>query len=74
MVIDTIIFDKKEKEEIPFRQISSVKLIDGETYLIKVREALLEKSDLLMIIGVAIGMVFVLLNITLYLINRKLSL
>jgi signal transduction histidine kinase len=74
MVIDTLIFDKKEKEEIPFRQISSVKLIDGETYLIKVREALLEKSDLLMIIGVAIGMVFVLLNITLYLINRKLSL
>ena len=54
-VIDTLIFDKKEKEEIPFRQISSVKLIDGETYLIKVREALLGKSDLLMIIGVAIA-------------------
>jgi two-component system, OmpR family, sensor kinase len=74
MVIDTLIFDKKEKEKILFRQISSVKSIQGETYLIVVREALLEKSDLLMIIGVAIGLVFVLLNITLYLINRKLSL
>lgn len=73
-VIDTLIFDKKEKEQIPFRQISSVKSIQGETYLIIVRDALLEKSDLLMIIGVAIGLVFVLLNITLYLINRKLSL
>jgi len=73
-VIDTLIFDKKEKEEIPFRQISSVKSIQGETYLIVVRDALIEKSDLLMIIGVAIGLVFVLLNITLYLINRKLSL
>jgi two-component system, OmpR family, sensor kinase len=73
-VIDTLIFDKKEKEKILFRQISSVKSIQGETYLIVVREALLEKSDLLMIIGVAIGLVFVLLNITLYLINRKLSL
>lgn len=73
-VIDTLIFDKKEKEKIQFRQISSVKSIQGETYLIVVREALLEKSDLLMIIGVAIGLVFVLLNITLYLINRKLSL
>jgi len=73
-VIDTLIFDKKEKEEIPFRQISSVKSIQGETYLIVVRDALIEKSDLLMIIGIAIGLVFVLLNITLYLINRKLSL
>ena len=73
-VIDTLIFEKKGKEEIPFRQISSVKSIQGETYLILVRNALMEKSDLLMIIGVAIGLVFVLLNITLYLINRKLSL
>jgi two-component system OmpR family sensor kinase len=73
-VIDTLIFDKKEKEKILFRQISSVKSIQGETYLIVVREALLEKSDLLMIIGVTIGLVFVLLNITLYHINRKLSL
>jgi two-component system OmpR family sensor kinase len=73
-VTDTLIFDKKEKEKIQFRQISTIKSIQGETYLIIVRDALLEKSDLLMIIGVAIGLVFVLLNITLYLINRKLSL
>lgn len=73
-VIDTLIFDKKEKEEIPFRQISTVESIQGETYRIVARDALMEKSDLLMIIGVATGLVFVLLNITLYFINRKLSL
>jgi len=32
-VIDTLIFDKKEKEEIPFRQISSVKSIQRHILL-----------------------------------------
>lgn len=38
-----------------------------------VRDTLLEKSDLLLIIAVVIGLVFILLNISLYFINRKLS-
>jgi signal transduction histidine kinase len=73
-VKDTAIFDYSENESIPYRQVSSVKSIKGKMYLIVVRDALLEKSDLLMIIGVVTGLVFLLLNISLYFINRKLSL
>ena len=72
-VKDTVIFDYSENESVPYRQVSSVKSIKGQMYLIVVRDALLEKSDLLMIIGVVTGLVFLLLNISLYFINRKLS-
>ena len=72
--VDTLIFDFNEKENIPFRQISSVTAINGQMYLIIVRDTLLEKGDLLMTIIVAIGVVFVLLIISLYFINKRLSL
>lgn len=72
-VKDTLIIDYSEDESIPYRQVSSVKSINGQMYLIVVRDTLLEKSDLLMIIGFVIGLVFLLLNISLYFINRKLS-
>ena len=71
---DTLIFDVNEKENIPFRQISSVVTIKGEMYLIIVRDTLLEKGDILMIIVVIIAVTFVLLYLSLYFINRKLSL
>jgi signal transduction histidine kinase len=71
---DTMIFDVNEKENIPFRQISSVVKIKGYMYHILVRDTLLEKGDILMIIGVIIVVTFVLLNLSLYYINRKLSL
>jgi signal transduction histidine kinase len=71
---DTLIFDVNENENIPFRQISSVVALKGQMYLIVVRDTLLEKGDMLLIIGIVIGMVFVLLSISLYFINRKLSL
>lgn len=71
---DTMIFDVNEKENIPFRQISSVVKIKGDMYFILVRDTLLEKGDILMIIGVIIAVTFVLLNLSLYFINRKLSL
>jgi signal transduction histidine kinase len=72
--VDTLIFDVNENENIPFRQISSVIAIKGQMYLIIVRDTLLEKGDLLMTIIVAIGVVFVLLIIGLYFINKRLSL
>ncbi|MCX6330044.1 MAG: HAMP domain-containing sensor histidine kinase [Bacteroidia bacterium] len=72
--IDTLIFDVNEEENIPFRQISSVVPIKGHMYLVVVRDTLLEKGDLLMTIIIAIGVVFVLLNIGLYFINKRLSL
>ena len=71
--VDTLIFDINENENIPYRQISSVVAINGHTYLIKVRDTLLEKGDMLVIIGIVIGVVLVLLNILLYFVNKKLS-
>ena len=72
--VDTLIFDVTEKENIPFRQISSIVAIKGQMYLIIVRDTLLEKGDLLMTIIIAIGVVFALLIISLYFINKRLSL
>jgi signal transduction histidine kinase len=72
--IDTLIFDVNEKENIPFRQISLIDTINGKKYFIASRDALLEKSDLLVTIVIVIGSVFILLLISLYFINRKLSL
>jgi hypothetical protein len=74
IAFDTLIFDVNEQENIPFRQISSVVPIKGHMYLIVVRDTLLEKGDLSMTIIIAIGVVFVLLNISLYFINKRLSL
>jgi signal transduction histidine kinase len=72
--VDTLFFDVNENENIPFRQISSVVSIKGQMYLITVRDTLLEKGDLLMTIIVAIGVVFALLIISMYFINKRLSL
>jgi two-component system OmpR family sensor kinase len=72
--LDTLIFDPSEKENIPFRQISIVKKVSGKKYYIASRDTLLEKSDLLLTIVIITGSVFILLLISLYFINRKLSL
>jgi signal transduction histidine kinase len=72
--VDTLIFDINEKEYVPFRQISSVVSVEGHMYKIIIRDTLLEKSDLLMTIGTAIGVVFMVLILILYFINKKLSL
>ena len=58
--IDTIIYYNSQKEIIPFRQISRVVSINWKTYFIAARDPLL-------------GSVFVLLLVSLYFINRKLS-
>ncbi|MCX6254095.1 MAG: response regulator [Bacteroidia bacterium] len=71
---DTLIFDMTEKENIPFRQISLVTTINGKEFFIAARDTLLEKSDLLATIAIVITSVFILLLLSLYFINRKLSL
>jgi signal transduction histidine kinase len=72
--IDTLIFDKGEEEYVPYRQISLVKTINGKEYFIAARDTLLEKSDLLATIAFVTASAFILLLISLYFINRKLSL
>jgi signal transduction histidine kinase len=72
--VDTLIFDSSQKENIPFRQISIVTSINGKRYLIAARDTLFEQGDLLTTIAIVIGSVFLLLLVSLYFINRRLSL
>lgn len=73
-IIDTLISDSFERRKIPFRQISIVTKINGEGYLLTARDTLIEEDDLLQTIAIVIFSVFILLLVSLYLINRKLSL
>ena len=72
--IDTLIFDGFEKRKIPYRQISLITVINDKEYFIAARDTLIEEDDLLEVIAIVTGLVFVLLLVSLYFINRKLSL
>jgi signal transduction histidine kinase len=72
--IDTLIFDGFEKRRILYRQISLITVINDKKYFIAARDTLIEEDDLLEVIAIVTGLVFVLLLVSLYFINRKLSL
>ena len=71
---DTLISDGFGKRETIYRQVSQVTIINGKEYYIAARDTLLEEEDLLGVIAIVTGSVFVLLLLSLYFINRKLSL
>jgi signal transduction histidine kinase len=70
----SIILDAAEKREILFRQISLVTNINNKEYFIAARDTLLEEDDLLGVIALVTSSFFFLLLVSLYFINRKLSL
>ena len=72
--IDTLISDGFGKRETIYRQVSQVTIINGKEYYIAARDTLLEEEDLLGVIAIVTGSLFVLLLLSLYFINRKLSL
>jgi signal transduction histidine kinase len=71
--VDTLIFNVFENRNIPFRQISLISVINDKEYFIAARDTLIEEDDLLEVIAITTGLVFVLLLAGLYFINRKLS-
>jgi signal transduction histidine kinase len=71
---DTLISDGFEKRKTLYRQVSQVTEINGKGYYIAARDTLLEGEDLLGVIAIVTGSIFVLLLLSLYFINRKLSL
>lgn len=73
-IIDTLLFDSNERRKIPFRQISLISVINGKGYFIAARDTLIEEDDLLEVIAIVTGSVFILLLVSLYFFNRKLSL
>jgi two-component system, OmpR family, sensor kinase len=70
---DTLIFDAFENKNITYRQISLITVINNKEYFIAARDTLIEEDDLVQLISIVTGMVFILLLVSLYFINRKLS-
>lgn len=70
---DTLIFDAFENKNIPYHQVSLITIINEREYFIAARDTLIEKEDLFELISIVTGMIFLLLLIILYFINRKLS-
>jgi len=66
-------YDSIERDERPFRQLSSSVDVKGKSYLLTVRMSLVDNNDLVMTIGVVQIVLSVFLVIGLLLLNRTLS-
>lgn len=73
VVKDTLIFDPIENDYELFRELTTVKSINGTLYQITVRSYGLEKSNLAFLLFLIFLIVVVLLNATLILINQHIS-
>jgi two-component system, OmpR family, sensor kinase len=71
---DTLIFDQDENEMVVYRELTCNERVRDRYYRIIIRNTLIEKSDILLTIIAVLGSVFALLLISLYLLNRRLSL
>lgn len=70
---DTLAYDQREKELIPFRKLTfTVKSGDGH-YEVALLQSLLEMEDLRMMIFFFMGILFLVLMVTLFFVNRWLS-
>ncbi|MCD4734951.1 MAG: HAMP domain-containing histidine kinase [Bacteroidales bacterium] len=70
---DTVLYDPVEMEEELFREVIAIKNINGITYRITVRQAIVESNDFLNSIGLSLLIVLVLLLISLYFVNRSIA-
>jgi signal transduction histidine kinase len=70
---DTLMMDPVEQEEEPFRQLVAIETHHGVSYRIIIRQKKLENHDFLNSIGIALGIVLLLLLIGLQLLNRIVS-
>lgn len=70
---DVLVFDPIENEEEPYRELRSVRRINGKTYRIRILSSLVGREDLLSAIGISIIILMLLLLSGLTLINRFFS-
>jgi len=73
IVKDTNLMDPIEKDFEKFRELSAIEIIDNQSYKITLRQVVLEPHDYLNSIGLALGIVFILLLIGLLFINKIVS-
>ncbi|MBL7104797.1 MAG: HAMP domain-containing histidine kinase [Bacteroidales bacterium] len=70
---DTIIENLQEKEGEEFRQLTSIKKINGKTYKIIVRESKLESDELFESIALIIFLAFIVLVLILFIVNSQIA-
>jgi two-component system OmpR family sensor kinase len=70
---NVLVYDPIEKEEEPFRQLASVKEINGKWYLIKVRQSIIEDKDFAIAIGITMIAILLLVFTLLLLLNYRFS-
>jgi hypothetical protein len=73
-IINVLIYDPIEKEEEPFRELTSVKKIGEKWYLIKVRHSTIEDKDFFIAIGGTMALMLLLIFGLLLFLNNRLSL
>lgn len=67
------VYDPIEKEKELFRELHSIVSINGNLYEIKVRHAIIENEDVLVVIGVTMLLLLILVIITLFIFNNRAS-
>ncbi|KAA3436338.1 sensor histidine kinase [Rufibacter hautae] len=70
-ITDTTMFDQVEGEEETFRQVRSVRNINGHSYAIVLRQMVVQHSEYIMTIGCILVLVMGLLLVCLTLMNRS---
>lgn len=70
---NVLVYDPIEKEEEPFRQLASVKEINGNWYLIKVRHSIIENKDFAIAIGLTMIAILLVVFSILILLNYRFS-
>lgn len=71
---NVLVYDPIEKEDEPFRELVSIREINGKFYLIKVRHSIIENKDFILAIGATMLGILVLILALLILLNHRLSL
>ncbi|MCB9195671.1 MAG: HAMP domain-containing histidine kinase [Flavobacteriales bacterium] len=70
---NVMLYDPIEKEEEPFRQLTTVRQINGNWYLIKVRHSIIENEDFAMAIGLTMILILLIIFTLLIVMNNRLS-
>ncbi len=73
-VKNVMIYDPIEKEDEPFRELTSVQEINNKWYLIKVRNSTIENEDFIIAIGLTMSIILFLIFVLLLFLNNRLSL
>jgi signal transduction histidine kinase len=71
---NVLVYDPIEKEDELFRELVSVKQINGTWYLIKVRHSIIENEELFLAITLSMGVLLLLIFGLLLFLNNRLSL